>query len=104
MLTQNLINFICSHHKHLNTKCTNYEPQGKTGSKSQPGYLPPHLPSSPGIIKVAVSFIAQINMDCDISININITIAEVFIYIILISRVKISLVNVDGCMVSVSLF
>ena len=43
-------------------------------------------------------------MDCDINININITIAKVFIYIILISRVKISLVNVDGCMVSVTLF
>ena len=43
-------------------------------------------------------------MDCDINININITIAKVFIYIILISRVKISLVNADGCMVSVTHF
>ena len=40
-------------------------------------------------------------MDCDINITIAITIA---ITIILKFRVKISLVNVDGCMVSVTLF
>ena len=99
--TQNLINFIYSHQKQLHTRCTNYEPQGKTGSKSQPEHLPPCLPSPPGTINVAVNFIALINMDCGMNINIDITIA---ITIILKFRIKISLVNADGCMVSVTLF
>ena len=52
-------------------------------------------------IHLSPSFTALIYMDRDINITIAITIA---ITIILKFRVKISLVNVDGCMVSVTLF